>query len=272
MNTELPVYPDVIEIDVSGLITETEAPTDIYSEKQRRLLVGVLHASWQPPRVDPDLPRPFVAFANVGLFDRPRNDALVPDVLVSLDAELPEDVWEKRHRSYFIWEYGKVPDVVVEVVSNRVGDELSRKRSRYARMRIPHYVVWDPDAQLEERRLHVFRLEGDVYRVVPVTDGTPCELAGAHLAVGLWTGRFEDREDTWLRWFDVNDSLLPTSDELARAAEARADAETAKADAAAKRANIAESELAALKARQQELEALVARLTSGESPITPRGE
>jgi Uma2 family endonuclease len=217
----------------------------------------VLYASWHPPRLEPDEVRPFVAFANVGLFDRPRNDALVPDVLVSLDAELPEDVWEKRHRSYFIWEYGKVPDVVVEVVSNRVGDELSRKRSRYARMRIPHYVVWDPDAQLEERRLHVFRLEGDVYRVVPVTDGTPCELAGAHLAVGLWTGRFEDREDTWLRWFDVNDSLLPTSGELARAAEARAANEAARAQAA-------ENELATLRARQEELEALVAQLKGRE--------
>lgn len=258
MNPESAKHDDEIDVDVSGLITEDETPVDnIYSEKQQRLLVGVLHASWQPPRVDPDLPRPFVAFANVGLFDRPRNDALVPDVLVSLDAELPEDVWEKRHRSYFIWEYGKVPDVVVEVVSNRVGDELSRKRSRYARMRIPHYVVWDPDAQLEERRLHVFRLEGDVYRVVPVTDGTPCELAGAHLAVGLWTGRFEDREDTWLRWFDTGGALLATSDELAKAAEARAANEAARAEAA-------ENELATLKARQRELEALVAHLKGRE--------
>ena len=252
MNPESAKHDDEIDVDVSGLITEDDTPVDnLYSEKQQRLLVGVLHASWRPPRVDPDLPRPFVAFANVGLFDRPRNDALVPDVLVSLDAELPDDVWEKRHRSYFIWEYGKVPDVVVEVVSNRVGDELSRKRSRYARMRIPHYVVWDPDAQLGERQLHVFRLEGDVYRVIPVEDGTPCQLTGAHLGVGLWTGPFEDREDKWLRWFDANGALLPTSDELARAAEARADA--------------AESQLAALRARQQELETLVARLKSAEA-------
>jgi Uma2 family endonuclease len=50
--------------------------------------------------------------------------AIVPDVMVSVDVQLPDELWEKKHRSYFMWEYGKPPEIVVEVVSNRKGREL----------------------------------------------------------------------------------------------------------------------------------------------------
>ncbi len=33
----------------------------------------------------------------------------------------------KKHRSYFMWEFGKPPEVVIEIVSNREGEELERK-------------------------------------------------------------------------------------------------------------------------------------------------
>lgn len=34
---------------------------------------------------------------------------MVPDVFLSLDADIAEDWWAKKHRAYFVWEYGKVP-------------------------------------------------------------------------------------------------------------------------------------------------------------------
>ena len=40
---------------------------------------------------------------------------LVPDMLLSLGVEIPQDVWSKSHRAYFVWEFGKPPDVVVEL-------------------------------------------------------------------------------------------------------------------------------------------------------------
>jgi hypothetical protein len=69
----------------------------------------------------------FIALANVGLFYGINQPPLVPDVLVSLDVELPVDIWEKRHRSYMIWQYDKPPEVMVELVSNKIGGEADVK-------------------------------------------------------------------------------------------------------------------------------------------------
>src|SRR5437660_10302777 len=94
--------------NIEHLVTEDEAPVDgLYSEKQMRLLTEPLHTSW------PGLgqKRPFLASANVGLFYGLHDPPVVPDVLLSVDVEAPEDLWPKRHRSYFVWEFGKPPDV-----------------------------------------------------------------------------------------------------------------------------------------------------------------
>ena len=100
---------------------------NVYSEKQQRLLTEPLHSSWRGRRV-----APFVAMANVGLFDDVNRPPLVPDMLLSMDVELPADLDAKNHRCYFGWEYGKPPDVVVEIVSNREGGEGTTKLGAYA--------------------------------------------------------------------------------------------------------------------------------------------
>jgi len=53
---------------------------------------------------------------------------LVPDVFVSLDVSVADNMFEQRHRSCFFWEFGKAPEVVIEIVSNRKSGELSNKR------------------------------------------------------------------------------------------------------------------------------------------------
>jgi hypothetical protein len=125
---EIVLEPEAVEIpepDISHLITEDATPVDnIFSEKQQRLLAESLYSSWQGPGGE----RSFIVLANVGMFYATSQQAVVPDVLVSLDVQHPEDVWEKRHRSYFIWEYGKPPEVVIEIVSNKVGGELEHKK------------------------------------------------------------------------------------------------------------------------------------------------
>jgi Uma2 family endonuclease len=55
---------------------------------------------------------------------------------VSLDVQVAEDWYAKRHRSYFVWEFGKAPELALEIVSNREGDELGRKRYLYARIEV----------------------------------------------------------------------------------------------------------------------------------------
>ena len=115
--------------DIQDLVTEDDTPVDnMPSEKQQRLLTEPLYSSWAGPGAG----RPFLAAANVGVFPQPRNPAIVPDVFVSLDVQVAENWWDKEHRSYFVWEFGKTPDLVVEIVSNRRGREDGVKKATYA--------------------------------------------------------------------------------------------------------------------------------------------
>jgi hypothetical protein len=109
--------------DVSAIATEDDQPVDNFpSEKNRRLLTEPLYSSWSgPPAGEDGKRRPFVAAANVGLFAAVKEPPLVPDVFLSLDVEIREEWWSKENRSYFFWEMGKPPDVVVEIVSNQEG-------------------------------------------------------------------------------------------------------------------------------------------------------
>ena len=116
---------------VNALVTEDDEPVDnVFSEKQQRLLTEPLYSSWTPPPEEeqPGHPRPFWAAAHVGIFPSLHQPPLVPDVFVSLDVAVADNMFEQRHRSYFFWEFGKAPEVVIEIVSNRKSGELSNKR------------------------------------------------------------------------------------------------------------------------------------------------
>jgi hypothetical protein len=192
-----PLVPGPDEPDVSAIVTEDDRPVDNWgSEKQMRLLTEPLYTSWSgPPPLDDGAPRPFAVAANVGLFPAVREPPLVPDVFLSVDVQARQDLWRKQNRSYFFWEFGKPPDVVIEIVSNRGGDELGHKKRRYARMRIAHYVVWDPAHHLGDVELRTFELRGDLFVAVdePVFDALGLGLV-------LWNGTFEGLDEKWLRW------------------------------------------------------------------------
>lgn len=208
------------EIDESTLVTEDDTPVDhVFQEKQQRLLTSALHASWDgPPRGPSGEPRPFVAMANVGLFYKVDGPPVVPDMLLSVDVSLPRDLGEKKNRSYFGWRYGKPPDAVVEVVSNREGRELSEKRRLYERIRVAHYVVYDPFALLGEVRLRCFELAGERY-----VDRIDARYETLGLSLVEWEGRFEDHHDRWLRWADLVGAVIPTADERAAREAERAE-------------------------------------------------
>ena len=219
---------DVVEPDLSDIVTEDDTPVDnIASEKQQRLLTEPLYTSWcgPPPEAEGEGPRPFVAAANVGVFSAVREPPLVPDALLSVDVEVHPDFWEKKHRSYFVWEFGKPPDVVIEVVSNREGGELDTKKRRYAKMRIAYYVVWDPSGQLGSDSLQGFELRGDLY--VPMKS-----LWFDTIGLGLerWMGAYEGVHAEWLRWVSPAGVPIPTGAERAEQEKQRAEQEKQRAD------------------------------------------
>jgi hypothetical protein len=230
--------------DVSAIVTEDDAPVDNFpSEKQQRLLAEPLYSTWAgpPPTEDDPSPRSFLVASNVGVFSTPKEPPIVPDVLLSLGVELHQDWWQKEHRSYFVWELGKPPDVVIEIVSNREGDELGAKRKRYAWMRIPYYVVWDPAGHLGGPRLRVFELQG--LRYVPM-DRAWFDAVG--LGLVEWEGVCEGRHDLWLRWCTADGQVVQTGAERARAERERADTERERADTERERADRLAARLRAL--------------------------
>ena len=200
--------------NVDGLAIEDKTPVDnFFSAKLQRLLVEVLYSSWARMGMD----RPFVADADIGIFSSVNRPPIVPDVFVSLDVEAPQDFREKKNRTYFVWEFGKSPDVVVEIVSNKDGNELGSKLRDYARLGVTYYVVFDPLQQLGNKLLQVFGLREGKYQALD-----ELWLAQVGLGVTLWEGRFEGVEGTWLRWCDRDGKILPTGDERAIQAEAKA--------------------------------------------------
>lgn len=213
--------------DVSGLVTEDDTPVDnLFSEKQMRLLTEPLHSFWRPPEG-----RTFLLAANVGVFPMASNDPLVPDVFLSLDTGLKTPFSEKRNRSYFIWEHGKPPDIVIEIVSNKEGDELTRKLRGYERMRVSHYVVFDPWHLASDATVTRFEFHADALIEAP---GLSFPRVG--LGLTLWTGAFERESAEWLRWCLLDGTLVPTGAERAEAETQRAEAEQQRAEAEQQRA------------------------------------
>ena len=247
-----PAYPALAPEDrprVDHLVTEDDTPVDnIYSEKQQRLLTSSLYDSWHGPGAG----GPFIALANVGLFAGINMPPHVPDVLVGLDVSLPADIWEKGHRSYMIWEYGKPPDVVLEIVSNTIGAEASTKLHNYARIAINYYVIYDPQQQLSAHTLVVYEKQPTGYAA-----RQDFLLPGVGLGLMLWQGKFEDREDTWLRWCTLDGEMLLTGQE--RAEQERLRAEQAEHNAEQAQQQVTQERLRAEQAEQR-AERLAARL------------
>lgn len=224
----LAVHPEIAP-DVDHIVTEDDTPVDNFaSEKQQRLFAEVLCSSWPGPGGG----RTFLVATNVGLFPSVRKPPLVPDAFLSLDVTVADDWWKKSNRSYFFWEFGKAPELVIEIVSNREGDELGRKKLAYAQMGILYYVVWDPSGQISDIPLQVFELCAGTY--VPRPDAW---LPAVGLGLTLWFGTYEAKEDTWLRWCDHDGRLIPTGAERAEQERQRAEQERQRADQAQHRAD-----------------------------------
>lgn len=202
-------YLDAYERFMQTITTEDDIPVDnIFSATQTHLLVASLYASWQHSRFG----RRFIARGKVGVFYAFHQPPVVPDMFFSLDVALPADLWKKTNRSYFIWEYGKPPELVVEIVSNTEGaeEEPDGKLGIYGRIGVARYVVYDPGLQTGSEPLRIYALSrGRLVR----TDETWFDEVG--LGVVLWRGHFEGCEDTWLRWCDRNGAVIPTGEERA---------------------------------------------------------
>lgn len=203
----------LLNIDIENLITEDDEPVDNFlTEKQERLLTEPLYSCWKPHNN-----RPFLVAANVGVFNSIHLPAIVPDVFLSMDVEIPSDWWDKEQRSYFTWEFGKAPNVVIEIVSNKIGDEDTRKVTRYAQMGVTYYVIFDPFKKLSDEILSIHTLQFSRY--IPFNQHFFSDIG---LGLTLWDGEFENTSSkSWLRWTNQDGQVIPTGIERADRLAAR---------------------------------------------------
>jgi Uma2 family endonuclease len=279
VNPEINPEEQVTELDISHLVIEDDTPVDNFqSEEQQRLLVEPLYSS-------KELPAPFLAAANVGLFYKLQGDPIVPDMLLSLGVQRAEDFSQRQNRSYFVWEMGKHPEVCIEIVSNAEGDELAlskrsqqkgksrAKKDLYAQIGIPYYVVFDPlqqiqgEAEMNGALLRVWTIAADGYSELTSAEGITSIaqsvwLSAIGLGLTLWEGQFEEEVTRlWLRWCDREGRVIPTGAERAEAERLRAEAESQRAEAESQRAE-AESQRAEAESQAREVKRLRAEAES----------
>jgi Uma2 family endonuclease len=166
-----------------------------------------------------------VADANVGVFRSPHLPPIVPDMFLSLDVEIAENWYAKEHRTYFVWEFGKSPEVAIEVVSNTKGREAGSKLREYAQVGVAYYVIYDPQQLINDDLLRVYELHAGKYRLKADTF-----LDEIGLGVVLWRGVYETKTADWLRWRDADENVLPTGAELANLERERAEYERERAE------------------------------------------
>lgn len=242
-------------LDISHLEIEDDTPVDNFqSEEQQRLLVEPLYSASA-------LPVPFLAAANVGLFYKLKGDPIVPDVMLSLGVQRPDDFSQRQNRAYFVWEFGKVPEVCLEIVSNQEGDELIlsqksqqrgkaiSKKALYAQIGVPYYVVFDPLQKIQGPNemngalLRVWAADPVTYRELTSAEGISqvgdfIWLQDVGLGLTLWQGQFEEAVSRlWLRWCDRDGHVILTGAEGQQIERQRADTERQRADAEHQRAD-----------------------------------
>lgn len=224
------IQPDAINWD--AIITEDDTPVDNYTTEQHSgLQTDTLYDSW----VHSVYGKAFIVAADVGIFSSPDEPPIVPDFFLSLGVTKPTDRRPKRNRSYFIWEVGKVPAVVVEIVSNQQGEEEGYKKRRYADLGIRYYAVFDPLHEVNSQTLRLYQLQDDhdANHYVEMSDHWMPEV---ELGLMVWHGEHQGVYGEWLRWCDQNGVPIPTGQERVEQEQLRAEQERQRAEQERQRA------------------------------------
>jgi Uma2 family endonuclease len=133
----------------------------------------------------------------------------VPDVPPMLDGIL--------RRSYVMWQEHIPPHVLFEFVSGDGSEERDQTPWRgkfwvYERVIRPaYYGIFDGEAG----RLDLYQLVANRFQLVPANERGHFPIATLGVEIGIWFGRYDTAEVNWLRWWDAQGNLLPTSDERA---------------------------------------------------------
>ncbi|MBR8834978.1 MAG: DUF874 family protein [Stigonema ocellatum SAG 48.90 = DSM 106950] len=236
--------------------TEAELPYDdgIPMESQRHkaqmdLLIDSL-LPWFAQRTDG-----FVGgnmFVYFSLAQVKNQDFRGPDFFVVLG------VPKRERRSWVVWEEGKAPDVVIELLSYSTSeqDKNEKKLIYQNQLRVSEYFWFDP---FNPDDWAGFFLQKGVYQPLVPNEQNQFLSQSLGLALQRWQGSYKGIDSTWLRWATIQGELLPTPPEIAeherqKAEQERqkAEQERQKAEQERQRAESAESQLQQLQSQLQQ--------------------
>jgi Uma2 family endonuclease len=194
--------------------------------------------------------RDYFAAGNMFVYFSPEQvrdyDFRGPDFFVALDVP-----WRER-KSWVVWEEGKAPDVVVELMSRSTAhiDKGEKKEIYQNRLRVPEYFYYHPFTG--ERAGFVLR--DGLYR--PIKPDAQGRLVSSRLKLMLvdWYGPYRGIEINWLRWATLDGEVLPTSNELVTQAQEYAEYTEQRAEDAEQRAENAEQRLETAEQRAENAE------------------
>lgn len=137
---------------------------------------------------------------------------------------------QRLRNSYVVWDEGASPLVVIEFLSpGTEAEDLGKTRREPGRpptkwqvyeqiLQVPYYAVFDSETD----QLRGFELRVDRYQEVTIT-GQGWWIEPLQLGLGVWYGRCDGAERSWLRWYDQTGQWIPTQEDLTEQAQQQAE-------------------------------------------------
>jgi Uma2 family endonuclease len=120
-----------------------------------------------------------------------------------------------ERKSWVVWEEGKAPDVVIELLSGSTAatDKNEKKLIYQNQMRVPDYFWYDP---FNPNDWAGFSMSQGIYQ--PLIPNAQNQLVSQSLGLALqrWQGHYKGIDATWLRWATLEGEWLPTPEEKER--------------------------------------------------------
>ncbi|MFM6137448.1 MAG: Uma2 family endonuclease, partial [Sphaerospermopsis kisseleviana] len=124
------------------------------------------------------------------------------------------DVPKKERLSWVVWEEGKPPDVVIELLSESTAknDKTEKKLIYQNQMRVSEYFWFDP---FHPDDFAGFHINSGIYEPIDLNEKNQLVSTVLGLALVRWQGNYRGIDATWLRWANLEGDLFPTSQEIA---------------------------------------------------------
>ncbi len=120
-------------------------------------------------------------------------------------------------RSYVLWYERVAPLLLIEFVSGDGAEEhdhtpQSGKFWIYERaIQAVFYAIFDA----RREQIELYTLVDGAYTSVPANERGHYPVAPLNIELGIWKGTYRNMQAVWLRWWEAQGQLLPTSDERA---------------------------------------------------------